>query len=111
MCSLELDPCDVWREEHRKARKQHRCASCGCAILPGTKYLSHFSVFEGDPTTEAICGACEADRKVFADAHGQFMAPGSFPRMLDDCISEGDPDSAQWELMRKTLNERRQEAR
>ncbi len=54
MCSIDLDPCEVWREEERKARKEHRCACCNRVIKPGTKYLSHFSVFEGSPTTEAL---------------------------------------------------------
>lgn len=30
------------------ARKQHRCIWCGEAILPGEKYRSERSVFEGD---------------------------------------------------------------
>ena len=107
MCSFDLDPCEVWREEERKARKEHRCACCGATIKHGTKYLSHFSVFEGDPTTEALCLPCKRDRKKFVDAHGQYMTPGSFDTMLNDCIYDGDPESKRWQVMQERIRARR----
>lgn len=106
MCMYELEPCQVWREEPRKARKRHTCASCNIPIEPGTKYTSHFSVFDGEATTEALCLLCTKDRKKFADEHGQYMTPGSFPVMLNDCIWDSDPESKRWQVMQNRINAR-----
>lgn len=107
MCFVDLEPCEVWEERHRKARKVHRCSCCGRAISPGERYLVHFSVFQGDPTSEKCCAACEADRQKFADAHGGTLCtPGWLPNMLRSCIGE-DPDSEEtWAPMLKSIRSR-----
>ncbi len=49
MCEIDFDgTCSVWRENTRKARKEHRCSCCGGTIRVGKTYLDHFSVYEGD---------------------------------------------------------------
>jgi hypothetical protein len=111
MCAIDLEPCEVWREEERKARKAHRCDSCGGQIAPGSRYLSHFSVFEGEPTTRAMCLPCLADRKEFGDAHGTLPIPSFFPQMLSDCIAEGDEESeTKWQPMLERVQARGREA-
>lgn len=56
MCTLDNDdPCSVWREEVRTARKSN---TCDAFIPPGDDYLSHFDVYDGSATSEAMCATC-----------------------------------------------------
>jgi hypothetical protein len=108
MCDIDFDPCDVWRETRRKARKQHTCDCCGGTILPGTHYVSHFSLFEGDTTSEKICAACDADRDVFGKEHGTYPCPSYFPEVLTECIADGDEESEKvWKPMLAALRLRK----
>lgn len=52
-------PCSVWSENHRKARKPHACHECGRQIEPGERYLTIFTVFEGDASHHKVCAHCE----------------------------------------------------
>ncbi len=91
MCDTgELDACEVFDEQERTARKPHRCDCCQGFIRTGEKYLRHFSVLDGDPTSEKICTRCVADRKDFLDEHtgGQLTGPTNFRRMLQECVVE-----------------------
>jgi hypothetical protein len=107
MCAIDLEPCDVWRETERTARKAHRCSSCGGQIAPGARYLSHFSMFEGDYTYNKMCLLCRDDRKTFSDDHGIGPTPGYFPRLLADCIADGDEESeSKWKPMLERVQAR-----
>lgn len=86
MCSIDLEPCDLWRETPRIARKPHRCSACGAAIHPGTAYLDHFSLFEGVSSSESACFTCWLAREEFADAHGQRFPPSALADLLADCL-------------------------
>ncbi len=88
MCELDLETCEVWREERRKARKAHRCSTCRADIRPGDVYVNHFSVFEGDATTEAMCLPCEDIAIRFAEHHGTRTPPGSMLETLQDCFGQ-----------------------
>lgn len=92
MCSLDLEPCSVWRERVHVARKVRNCNSCGQVIRPGDPYLSHFDVFEGEANHEAACFVCWGVRQQFADAHGQSFAPSMLDDQLWACI-DGDGES------------------
>jgi hypothetical protein len=97
VCFVDLDPCEVWREYHRTARKGHTCSCCRRAILKGETYLVHFSIFERRPTSEKCCGECEADRKAFADAHGGTLCTPSFLlEMLRECVGEEPESEETW---------------
>lgn len=96
MCSLDLDPCAVWSETPRRARRAHECTACGVAIQPGEAYLSHFSVFEGCPSTEKMCFACWLARGQFAEAHGQSFPPSALLEQLHDCIGANDDEEDEW---------------
>lgn len=99
MCFVALEPCKVWQETERKARKSHECSCCHGTIKAGAMYLVHFSVFDGTATSEKMCGPCEADRKEFADAHESLLcSPGWLRRMVRDCMGEGDDDE-KWRAM------------
>lgn len=108
MCDIDLEPCDVWREEMRKARKPHRCSCCGGAVVIGDRYISHFSKFDGSITSENLCLSCDRDRDMFAAAHEHMSpTPSHFPQMLADCIHEGDPESmTKWAPMLARIQER-----
>jgi len=105
----QLDPCEVWRETLCRARKSHRCSCCRGLIRQGETYIVHFSVFEGNASSEKICSACLADREEFCREHinGQLCGPSFFSELLDECIAEGDPESERrWLPMRRARDER-----
>src|SRR5258706_14864271 len=94
MCSLDYEPCEVWDEYQRVARKPHRCSSCRRVIYVGEKYLVHFSVYEGDWSSEKMCGLCDEIRGEFSYAHeGMIPLPSSLASTLSQCIVEGDDES------------------
>jgi len=112
MCDIDDDDGEhssVWCETPRKARKSHTCDCCGGFVSPGEKYLVHFSVYDGSPTSEKICGLCDAARDAFAKLHGGMSgSPGYFTEMLHDCIAEGDEESEKlWKPMLEEINGRR----
>ena len=115
MCVIDGgERCEVFTETWRKARKAHTCDSCHGVIAPGVRYLVNFALFEGHASSEKLCAPCDADRKVFSDAHGgNFIpSPSGFPELLQECVwegnREGDPESkAKWEPMLETLRARR----
>lgn len=100
MCMIsDREPCEVWNEYERKARKPHVCDSCWATIAPGTFYLVHFNVFEGRANAEKMCLACRDDRAAFAKEHeGMLMEPSQFRNDLYECIGEGDDDE-RWKPM------------
>lgn len=111
MCVIDLEPCEVWRESRHKARKVKRCSCCSVWIEPGTYYWTHFSIYEGEASTGALCEPCFADREVFAAAHELTPAPVAFWQMLCDCIVENDEDDPQgWKVMQAGIAARKQAA-
>jgi hypothetical protein len=116
MCYIDLDPCEVWSERTRKARKEHRCSSCCRTIAVGETYIVHFSIFEGDRLSNKCCMECDRDRDTFATAHeGNLPTPDFFPQMLADCISEGDDDeddpATNWQPMLDRIEASRKQYR
>lgn len=106
MCQIEDgDRFDVFTETLRKARKTHKCDCCKGNIAIGARYLVHFSVYEGEPSSQKMCAPCNSDRHKFADAHGGSLAqPLYFPEMLDECILDGDKESEQmWKPMLEAI--------
>lgn len=102
MCSLDLEPCDVWEEEprimsraHFKGRP-HECDGCGSIIKRGDPYLAHSNLFEGKWSREKMCFACWWSLEVFAEAHGQRFAPSMLWGQLQDCIGENDDPLDEW---------------
>ena len=103
MCDINLDVCQVWRETKHRARKPHRCACCRVSIQVGQEYISHFSVFDNEATSEALCLPCQADRADFTAAHSELTpAPSAFYQMLLDCIDENAEDN-RWLTMRDRI--------
>ena len=107
MCMIDLEPCELWVENERKARKHHKCDSCQGAILVGERYICHFNKFDGNITYAKMCLACRDDRKLFADAHdGTLMDPGHFSEMVQECIGEDKDSEAMWKPMLERIEAR-----
>jgi hypothetical protein len=104
MCRIDLEPCEVFTETAVKANKRHICDCCHGVILPGKRYMKHFSRFDGEITTEKKCMRCNEMVEEFAKVHGQYGSPGSMPAMLQECI-EADIDSGEMINARKWRNE------
>lgn len=62
MC-FDYDPCEAYTEVYRRARKNHRCDSCGALISAGSVYLNETWIFEGEPGSSKICARCGLQRE------------------------------------------------
>jgi hypothetical protein len=113
MCMIDLEPCVVWRETKRRARKRHKCGGCGGLITAGEQYLVHFSVFEGNTSTSKLCLPCDQSRREFADHHDAGLCqPDYFYELLQGCIAEGDDESdVVWAPMLAAMDARRAAAK
>lgn len=109
------DYCSVYIDTRVKAaRKEHRCDSCDTVIAVGQGYLRNFHVYEGEASSEKVCGACADVYERFAEAHQGSYTPASLWRSLEQCIEGADADdedAAYWREKQHELNERRREAR
>ena len=100
MCEIDtddFDPASVWSDTPRVARKAHECDGCGGIIPVGAHYCSHFSVHDGEPTSEKACFACWAMTEDFRNAHGSAYVPSYMAQALADCYSDNDRGS-RWRL-------------
>lgn len=60
MCDdgFDAEPCAVWREVRRRARKIHQCWACSQAIAPGHRYQVSTVVWDGTAQTWKHCLRC-----------------------------------------------------
>ncbi len=64
-CQIEAydgDPCEFYRSQIRKARKQYKCQECGEPIRPGDKYEYTSGKCDGDLFNHRTCALCEEIR-------------------------------------------------
>lgn len=106
MCSYDGEAAETWVRGHPKARKRHRCESCGGAINTGKRYLSLFVVFDGSPSRSRFCLPCERLTDKFGDAHGFTPHPTGLSDALMDCVDEGESDAWVWKLALNKLRKR-----
>ena len=108
MCEIDGgESCEVWRETMHTARKSRGCDCCSALIAKGDKYLKHFSVFEGDATSEVMCSACAKARVEFHKEHGALMGgPSFFQELLMDCIADGPKSERKWKPVLDEIRER-----
>jgi hypothetical protein len=104
VCAIDLEPCAVWREVVRKARKVHECDGCGAIIPVGEHYTAHAHVFDGPVRSDKMCSVCWVLREDFADAHGMRCMPSNLWEMLDEC-TQGERSSP-WRLHLAILKRR-----
>ncbi len=110
MCDLDGDEtCDVFINIWRKARLPHVCVACRDVIAPGSRYMRHFQVFDGDTMTQKVCEGCAVAHEAFAAAHSFVPPPGEIRHTLRDCIdnSSSAADAMQWETLLKPIDIRR----
>lgn len=61
MCRIDqCDPWDVYRAEHRRAAKAHRCGDCAMTIERGERYHHGTGLSDGYWTSYRQCARCEA---------------------------------------------------
>jgi hypothetical protein len=99
MCEIEYDgeTCTVWNETYHKARKAHRCDSCFLQIVPGERYMAHFSVYDGEGNYEKACAKCSEAMGRFAEEHGS-VQPYSFWELLMECVASSSDSEDVWGL-------------
>lgn len=90
MCYFDVDPCEVYKTKHRKARKQHACTVCHGHITKGNLYKYHSWISDGYPGDAKVCNECEKTMDEFRDHHGQFPSPDWFAEALRECF-DGAP--------------------
>ncbi len=92
-CDIVSDMCDGWcdlyRENTRTARKEHRCSECGRVIEPGEKYRQARSLCDGYWYSAKTCRFCAAAWALVCP-RGLRVDGG-----LVDCLVEIDNDSSQ----------------
>lgn len=114
MCSTDFDyePCELWQEITRRARKGHECDSCGGVIRSGDHYLHHFHLLDGDPGNEKMCAGCWFIRHSFVEAHGsQSFLPSMLIGELQSCITDSDEEDEQWRPALATVLQRYRRSR
>ena len=101
MCEIYFEEAvDLWNEHRVCARKHHTCSCCGGTIRPGEEYTRHFSVFDGQATSEKQCAACTTIVDEFATEHGGAFVPSQMLEAVHECyVQERDHDrknAARW---------------
>lgn len=93
----------------RAARKEHLCRSCGVTVKAGERYMRHFNLYDGEVTTEKVCFVCGDAIEEFGRLHSFVPGtPGDTPRILEECIENGDEVSrAKWAPILSTIEARR----
>lgn len=83
-CSIDVDCyASCYREQIRKARKQHKCCECDEPILPGEKYEYASGVWEGRPDSFRTCLPCVRIRNHYC-RHGFIF--GELVTQIMDCL-------------------------
>src|ERR1700761_8053528 len=59
----------IWREDVRRARKDHKCSACNETIRRGDLYSYTFSLFDGDTEEIKRCARCEVMYRALLKLH------------------------------------------
>lgn len=62
MCFTYDEYAEVYNETVRTARKYHGCLGCRRGIQKGQRYVDASGIFDCEPFSYRVCGACELDR-------------------------------------------------
>jgi hypothetical protein len=101
-CNCDYDPCDVWDETKRKARKAHKCTECRGAIKPGETYTVINMLFDGSWSTAKRCEDCSVvvcDLGKLTKAHGGCFCYGIGQLPQDMCDLAGSTDEKGLKLL------------
>lgn len=115
MCEINYDDDapKVWSDQRiKRARKEHRCASCHTVIKAGRPYWRRFYVAcDGMASTESCCDVCWRIAERFGHLHRYTPLPSCIVEVLDECIHYGDDASKRWKVDARKIRSRRQLAR
>ena len=95
-CSYDFEPSTVWREEERKAAKDHRCSDCGGVIAKGERYLNAASLYDGHWSGAKRCADCtflmhEVERTFMEKCGGTWCVyMGDLPMSWDELCENAD---------------------
>lgn len=77
----------MFEPRYQKAKKAHKCGSCGADILPGFIYPRIAGSMDGDFWSEKLCHDCDHDRLWLA-ARGHCWMIGIITDDYDQCRAE-----------------------
>lgn len=87
----------MFRQQGRRARKQHRCCECGIPILCGEIYQQTFGIWDGGAEVFRTCATCEwlRERVAAAEMESGCHAGEAYPafRCLYEALSDGHAQS------------------
>lgn len=83
----------VYRDTIRTARKAHRCDCCPATIQPGEKYVSHFSITDGDAYSAKRCLPCQDVVRAIFDANDSDFLLYDAEMHEDVCSLESDAET------------------
>ncbi len=112
MCSIDLEPAELWEERPRVARKVRKCSMCRGVITAGEPYVAHFSKHDGNITSNSKCQLCCEIVDDFLDDHGSHGTPEYMDTLLDECVNGlvYHPETAKWQLAILQMEQRKQRA-
>ena len=67
MCDNDCDPCQIWEEKWRFARKEHTCTGFREVISPGHRYCVTSTLFDGSWANWKHCLRCHGLFKAIAE--------------------------------------------
>lgn len=96
MCICDLDPPRFYREDIRKARKQHKCCECETVINPGDTYADIFGVWD-DADSFKQCQKCnELGSKLSQDNKCGYPLGQLNQELIDSDYLAKDENTKQW---------------
>jgi hypothetical protein len=75
----------AYKENIRKARKQHKCCECANNILKGDNYQYASGVWDGYPGDYKTCLSCVSVRREFEQEYDCCIAFGELKEVISDC--------------------------
>ena len=99
MCSLDLEPCELFDHSLHYARKPKPCFICSWVIPVGAPYEKYVWKFEGSFGAALLCLGCELLLRKFGDNHGTTPTPDYFEQALQECWDGADrldPEAKPW---------------
>jgi hypothetical protein len=89
--STECEPADVYRNDRRTARKEHRCDACCEDIKIGDQYHVIVSVYDGTANSWKRCLRCEA-------IHSHLVGLGASDMWPDEKLNCGEEYEEHWNV-------------
>lgn len=86
------EPCEVYNQTERKARKEHTCDSCHGQICVGETYRYTSGIYDHDPFSFKQCPPCTIAHDLFNEKHDGIGVTDLYEG-LDFCVRRDGPTS------------------